>query len=321
MKNFWQQLPRPFLALAPMDSVTDVAFRQVLTNLPRPDVFFTEFTNVTGLHSPGREKTLERLEFTSDQHPIVAQIWGTNPEHFYLSAQLVQEMGFDGVDINMGCPDKNVMKGGAGSALIQTPDLAVEIIQAVKKGAPKIPVSVKTRLGYNKVVTEKWASVLFEQDIATLTMHGRIAKEMSKFPADWEEIGKVVALRDKIAPQTVVVGNGDVGSFSQAFEHHQQYGVDGVMIGRGLFANPWVFSKAENNNKKELRFGTKKERLRILLLHVQLHQDRWSKRRFAQLKKFFKMYVKDFPGASELRAKLMGTSSAKEVIEVLKTEI
>ncbi len=222
-------------------------------------------------------------------------------------------MGFDGVDINMGCPNRDVMKGGAGSGLIRTPELAVEIIEAVKKGAPNIPVSVKTRLGYDKVITEEWATVLLKQNPAVLTMHGRIATEMSKFPADWNEIAKVVKLRDKLSPQTLIVGNGDVKSYEQAVDYHQRYGVDGVMIGRGLFNNPWVFEKTPSEH-------TKQDRLDILLKHVELHQSRWEVKRFDQLKKFFKMYVKGFPGANNLRAQLMETKNSEEVIKVLNQQ-
>lgn len=315
MSNFWEELVPPFLVLAPMDNVTDVAFREVLTILPRPDVFFTEFTNVTSLNSAGRERALERLKFANNQRPIVAQIWGINPDHFFLSAQLVQELGFDGVDINMGCPNKDVMKGGAGSALIKNSELATKIIEAVKRGAPNLPISVKTRLGYDKVITEQWAEILLKQNLAALTIHGRIATEMSKFPADWDEIAKVVKLRDKLSPQTLIVGNGDVANFAQAVEYHQQYGVDGVMIGRGLFANPWVFEKT-----KQLHTPSKEECLNILLKHVELHQERWSVKRFDQLKKFFKMYLKGFPGANRLRTQLMDSHSGAQVVKIIESE-
>jgi nifR3 family TIM-barrel protein len=316
MTNFWSRLQKPFLALAPMDDVTDVVFREVITqHLPRPDIFFTEFASVDGLCSRGAEQVKRKIRLTEHQHPVVAQIWGTNPEHFFTAAQMVQELGFDGVDINMGCPVDAVIKKGAGAALCRTPELAKDIIAAVKGGAPNLPVSVKTRLGLKKMMTEEWVTVLLQQDLAALTIHGRTAAELSKVPANWEEIGKAVAIRDAIAPQTMLVGNGDIESYAQAIDMHKKFGVDGVMIGRGIFANPWVFEKTLNPTKH-----TKDEYLALLKQHLELFDKTWGKtKNFEMLKKFFKMYVKGFDGANELRQKLMLCKTAEQIYSVFKT--
>lgn len=296
-----------------MEGVTDVVFRQVVTGLPRPDVLFTEFTNADGLCSLGKKATLPRLQFTPEQHLIVAQIWGTHPGTIEESARLCQELGFDGVDINMGCPDRAVMKSGAGSALINNPPLAKEIIAAAKAGASNIPVSVKTRIGVNTVTTESWISFLLNQNIAALTVHGRTAKQLSDVPANWEEIGKAVQMRNEIAPHTFLIGNGDVMSFSQAVEKHDTYHVDGIMIGRGIFSNPWVFEKSLTE-----KIRSKEEFISLLKTHVQLFEQTWGDtKNFDIMKKFFKMYVNSFDGAKELRIKLMECKNGEDVKTVL----
>jgi len=313
MVNFWQDLSKPFLALAPMEDVTDFVFREVVADLPRPDVFFTEFVSVEGLMSKGRKRIIHKLKFSEKQRPIVAQIWGITPESFQESARLVSEMGFDGIDINMGCPERSVTKRGAGAGLIKNHDLVSKIIKAVRAGAPNLPVSVKTRLGFNSIVTQEWISFLLEQKLDALTGHGRIATQMSNGKANWEEIGNAVALKNKICPQTIVIGNGDIKSFSEALAMHQQYGVDGVMIGRGIFSNPWVFEKTT-----ETRLHSKEENIAALLKHLKLYEETWgSGKHFEVMKKFFKMYIKDFDGANELRQKLMASKIGSEVIELL----
>lgn len=312
--SFWQELPKPFFILAPMEAVTDVVFRHVVAHAAAPDLYFTEFTNAASFCSPeGKHSTRGRLTFTQDEQPMVAQIWGSKPEHFAKMSKGLAEMGFAGIDINMGCPDKAVNKTGGGAALIETPELAAELIAAAKEGG--LPVSVKTRLGYKKQKTDEWASFLLQQDIAALTMHARTQKEMSKVPARWEEIGKVVKIRNEIAPHTLIVGNGDVRDRQHGLELAEQYGVDGVMIGRGIFHNPFAFEKQPREHSRE-------ELLELLKLQLDLF-DKYSRelepRRFDPLKRFFKIYVRDFPGASELRDKLMHTKSTDEVRQILRT--
>ncbi|MEK7154517.1 MAG: tRNA-dihydrouridine synthase family protein, partial [Patescibacteria group bacterium] len=243
--NLWQRLAKskkPFLALAPMEEVTDTVFRQMVARVARPDVMFTEFTNVDGLQSAGREKLIHRLKFTEEERPIVAQIWGKDPKNFYEATKLIKELRFDGVDINMGCPDKDVVKGGCGIALINNRSLAEEIIAAVREGVGDLPVSVKTRIGLNKIQTEDWCGWLLEQKLDALTVHGRTAKEKSDVPTHWDEIAKVVSLRDQSKSKTLIIGNGDVKNALDARRYALDASVDGVMIGRGIFENIAAFS-------------------------------------------------------------------------------
>ena len=310
MKSFWQDLPRPFFILAPMDAVTDTVFRHVVDKAARPDVFFTEFTNTDGYCSPkGRHSTYSRLLFTEDEQPLVAQIWGTNPAHFAEMAQGLKEMGYQAIDINMGCPAKDVTKKGAGSALIQTPELAAEIIAAAKTAG--LPVSVKTRIGYRTKVTEEWLSFLLKQDIVALTVHGRTMKEMSKVPAHWDEIAKAVKLRDEIAPDTLIIGNGDVADRAEGLQRIAETGVDGIMIGRGVFTNVFCF---EENPREH----TQEELFNLLHMHLDLWEKTWKgDANFHALKRFFKIYVKGFAGASELREQLMNTATIDEARAVI----
>lgn len=316
-KNFWNDLKKPFFILAPMEAVTDVVFRHVIAKASRPDVFFTEFVNVSSFCNPkGIASTKGRLAFTDDEKPIVAQIWGTKPIEFKNISYQLAKRGFSGIDINMGCPDKAVVKIGAGSALIKTPDLAGEIISATKSGG--LPVSVKTRLGYSK--TEEWhdwLEFLLKQDITNLTIHLRTRKEMSKVKAHYELIPEIKKMRDKIAPQTLLTINGDILNRQHGEELAKQYGIDGIMIGRGIFQNPFAF--APDNIQKT---GRKKELIDLLKLHLDLH-DKYSKelelRKYDPLKKSFKMYIRDFSGANELRDKLMHTNSTNEARKIIET--
>lgn len=311
MINFWQKLPKPFTILAPMENVTDYVFREIVATICPPDVLFTEFTNVEGLLSPGRKNLISKFKFSENQRPVVAQIWGTKPESFYKVAQMVVDLGFDGVDINMGCPDKTVLKNGSGAALSNNPKLAGEIIEATKKGAKSIPVSVKTRLGVREIKTEEWITFLLEQKIDTLTIHGRTAHQMSEGLANWDEIGKAVKIRDMIAPNTKIVGNGDVKSYAESVEKSQKYGLDGIMIARGIFSNPWVFERNAVTH-------TKDEYIQVLLKHLNLYEETWGNvKDFNIMKKFFKMYINNFPGASKLRARLMNTKNYQEVRKIL----
>jgi tRNA-dihydrouridine synthase len=308
MSNFWNNLPKPFFVLAPMDGVTDVVFRQVVEKAAPADVYFTEFTNTDSFCSAkGNPSTADRLRFLPGER-LVAQIWGTNPDHFAQMAVGLKAMGYQAVDINMGCPVKDVTKRGACSALIQTPSLAAEIIAATKQGG--LPVSVKTRVGFNKQVTEQWASFLLQQDIAALTIHARTAKEMSKVPARWEEIAKTVELRNELAPHTLIIGNGDVADRTDGFAKAAQTGADGIMIGRGIFANPFCF-------ERQPREHTTDELVALLQYHLNLFDATWPHHAFAPLKRFFKIYIKGFAGASEIREQLMNTTTTAEVRALL----
>ncbi len=320
MKTFWQDLAqkkKPFFALAPMDGATDSIFRRVVAETAPPDVFFTEFTNVEGLFSAGRKHIERRLFYSKKERPLIAQVWGLNPEHFYKAAQLLGERKFDGVDINMGCPVHSVTMRGACSALIKNPQLAKEIILATKEGSGQLPVSVKTRIGFNTIQTEEWIRFLLDQDLDALTVHGRTAKEMSKVPAHWDEIGKVILLRDEMRKKTIIIGNGDIKSVSEGQEKATRYKLDGIMIGRGIFENIWVFKEDFDPTSISL-----KKRLEILQYHLLLYEkETKEKLPFQTLKKYFKIYIRDFDGASELRMKLMETKSVSEVHPLLQAVI
>lgn len=317
MKSFWSDLKKPIMCLAPMDAVTDTVFRQVVGWCGAPDVYFTEFANVEGLFSKGNKQVLKRFQFTKAERPLIAQIWGMKPELFYKAARLIEELGFDGIDINMGCPVKDVAALGACSGLIKNPKLAKEMVQATQEGSKYLPVSVKTRIGFSKIQTEEWMSFLLSLNLDALIVHGRTAKEMSKVPSHWDEIRKVVQMRNKLNPKTIVVGNGDVLSLAEAYEKVQDYGVDGVMIGRGIFHNPWLFDPKIDPLKV-----SKEERLKLLLKHTKLFVDTWGDTKdFNILKKFFKIYVSNFDGALDLRVKLMETKTREEVISCVKMEM
>lgn len=312
MKNIWKELKKPFFVLAPMDDVTDTSFRRHVAKYAPPDLYYTEFTNVEGLFSVGRESVMKRLRYTESERPLIAQIWGLDPELYEKAAALCVELGFDGVDINMGCPESGVVKKGCCSALINNPELAAKIIQATKKGANgKIPVSVKCRIGFNKIVTEDWCGFLLNQDIDALIVHGRTTKEMSKVPAHWDEIGKVVKLRNEMKKDTIIVGNGDVLSRDQGEELAKEYGLDGIMVGRGIFHNFWIFNKEQKEHGVE-------ERMSVLLDHTNTFIEDWgTTKHFAILRKFYKIYASGFEGASDLRVKLMETQNENEVKEVV----
>ena len=311
-ENFWSELPRPFFILAPREDVTDIVFRHVVSEAARPDVFFTEFTNTESFcHPEGIHSVRGRLTFSEDEQPMVAHIWGDKPEQFRETSIQLAKMGFKGIDLNMGCPVANVAKKGKGSGLILRPDVAAEIIQATKAGG--LPVSVKTRLGYYEIDEWKdWLKHVFEQDIANLSIHLRTRKEMSKVDAHWELIEAIKNLRDEIAPNTLLTINGDIPDRKTGLELAEKYGIDGVMIGRGIFHNPFAF-------EKEPREHTSKELLDLLRLHLSLF-NKYEKdeiRQFKSLRRFFKIYVRGIRGASELRHQLMNTQSIAEVRALL----
>lgn len=313
MTSFWDDLPRPFFALAPMEAVTDVVFRHVVAAAAPPDVYFTEFTNASSYCSPaGKHSTRGRLAFTPDEQPIVAQIWGNRPEHFAEMSRGLAEQGFAGIDINMGCPDKTVVKNGTCSALIRQPELAAELIAAAKTAG--LPVSVKTRLGFTAIDEWRgWLTHLLRQDIANLTIHLRTRKEMSLVPAHYDLIPEIKRLRDDIAPKTLLTINGDIADRPHGEQLVRTYGIDGIMIGRGIFHNPFAFETEPRGHSREELIG-------LLRLHLDLF-DNYSVEleplTFEPLKRFFKIYVRDFPGASELRERLMQTKNTQAVREIL----
>lgn len=330
MKNIWAELPHGFTILAPMEGVTDVIFRQVIARAGRPDVFFTEFTNVSSFASEkGRANALERLKIAPTDPPIVAQIWGKNPEHFAELAGVLAGLGFDGLDINMGCPDRHVNAAGGGAAMIRTPDLAVECIRRAQ-AATDLPVSVKTRLGYSYVDEyREWLPTLLKEKPAALTVHLRTRKEMSKVPAHYELIPEICGLVRAFAPETKLIINGDIKDLAQVRELSEKYPqVDGFMIGRGVFENPYCFTDHE---------ATCEELLDLLKYHLDSFdaEDARIKREraaalgegldvemrglpFDPLKHYFKIYVHEFPGAAELRAKLMECRNTAEVRKAIK---
>ncbi|WP_404430816.1 tRNA dihydrouridine synthase [Sutcliffiella horikoshii] len=312
INNFWRDLPKPFFVLAPMEDVTDVVFRTVVRKAGRPDVFFTEFTNSDSYcHPEGKDSVRGRLLFTEEEQPMVAHIWGDNPEYFRQMSIGMAELGFKGIDINMGCPVPNVATRGKGSGLIQRPDVAAELIQAAKAGG--LPVSVKTRLGFTEVDEWKdWLKHILEQDIANLSIHLRTRKEMSEVDAHWELIPEIKEMRDRIAPDTLLTINGDIPDRQKGLELAEKYGIDGVMIGRGIFKNPFAF-------EKEPKEHSSKEYLDLLRLQLDL-QDHYAEivpRNMSKLHRFFKIYVKGFRGAGELRNQLMNTKSTDEVRALL----
>lgn len=260
MKNLWKKIEKPFFCLAPMSDVTDSAFRYILAkygkNRKNKDqiVFWTEFISADGLcNKLARKKLSHILKFREIERPIVAQVFGANPENMKKACQYIASLNFDGIDINMGCPDKSVIAQGAGAALIKTPDLARKIIRAANEGikaaGSSIPLSVKTRIGFSKEEINVWIKNLLEENISALTIHLRTKKEMSLVPAHWELMPKIIALRDKISPETLIIGNGDIKSMEEAGEKADKYGIDGVMIGRGVFGKPWFFANLAHENR------------------------------------------------------------------------
>lgn len=310
MQNIWNQLPTPFLILAPMEGVTDIAFRQVIAHAGRPDLFFTEFTNVSSYASEkGRSNALSRLKVAPTDAPIIAQIWGKNPDHFTECAGALQELGFAGIDLNFGCPDKNVNRAGGGAAMIKTPELAIECFRNAKN-ATSLPVSIKTRLGWSRIDEfQTWLPTLLTEHPAALTVHLRTKKEMSKVPAHYELIPDIIKLRDHFSPDTKLIINGDIKNRAHAMELHEKYpAIDGFMIGRGVFQNPYCFTDHQ---------PSRDELMSLLFLHLDLYEKYLSDQSYEPLKHFFKIYINNFPGASDLRAKLMETHSVAEARKIL----
>lgn len=346
--GFWKQLhttaqkeKRPILALAPMADVTDVAFRQLFAKYGKPDVIWNEFVACDGMYHTARQigitdpreaakragelagkgknkleafdLFLKDLQFTEAERPIVAQIFAGNPESIEWTAEVCAHLGFDGVDINMGCPVNKIVRQKSGASLIQDPELAQEIILAAKRGVAKvdaaIPVSVKTRLGYHKDQLEEWLPKLLEVEPAVITLHARTRKEMSKVPAKWDRISRAVEIRDELGSEVLIFGNGDVDSLESAQMRFEETGCDGIMIGRGIFGNPWFFNR-EIDRDTDISIP---ERLAVMVEHTKLFTELMNHKGFAVMKKHYKAYAEGFSGAKELRIALM---EAKDVGEV-----
>lgn len=318
MKNIWQTLPRPFFVQAPMEDVTDSVFRQILAYVGAPDLYFSEFTHADGIVHGNSSYIEQRLQFTKKELPIIGQIWGNNTENYIKASEILKKRGYDGIDINMGCPVKDVVKNGCCSALINNPLLAGKLFEAAKKGGDGLPVSIKTRIGFSKITTEEWIGYLLSLKPAAITIHARTTKEMSLVPAHFDEFGKAVLLRNKISPETLIVANGDIISQEQGSKIAKDYGVDGIMIGRGMLHNPWVFSKKNEDI-------TVSKRLKLLKKHAALYEKTWGKEKnFEIMKKFCKAYVNGFQNASEMRQSLMQCKNSKEFtkrIDILLKEL
>jgi tRNA-dihydrouridine synthase len=312
--NFWQTLEKPIFILAPMEDVTDTVLRQVIARYGKPTVFFTEFTNVEGMFSKGEKLVNQRLRYTEAELPLVAQIWGTHPENFCKAARKLIDMGFSGVDLNMGCPAQGPVSRGVCSGLINNRPLAKEIIDATKEGAAGIiPVSIKTRLGFRAIDFE-WIQFVLEQKPAVLTVHLRTVSEMSKVPAHWDKLKRVVEIRNALSSETLIIGNGDIQSLNEARQKVAEAGAEGAMIGRGIFNNPYFFSDTMTLSDK-----TPEEKMYLLLDHMHLWQDTWgTTKHFPTLRKFFKVYANGFPGAQDLRMQLMETQTPEETETIVR---
>jgi tRNA-dihydrouridine synthase len=270
--GFWEALARPFSVLAPMEEVTDTVFRRVVCMAGAPDVFFTEFANADELASTPRIRSIRRLTYTEQERPIVAQLWGTKPEGFLRMAARLRGMGFDGVDLNMGCPVRNVIARGAGGALIRNPALAAELVAAAREGAGPLPLSIKTRIGFDSPRAEAWLGHLLAQGIAALTVHGRTVEQQSGGKADWSAVALAVRMRDEAGLATRVVGNGDVGGAEAFWSAARSSGADGVMVGRGVFADIEVFRSIRGASGGP----DARPRAWYLRAHLDLHRETWG---------------------------------------------
>lgn len=307
-----------------MYDVTDAAFRAIIAKYGKPDIFWTEFVSAEGLNSAGRERLMPHLWYSDRERPIVAQIFGSHPEAFESTARLLADLKFDGIDINLGCPDKNIMKQGSCAALFKNPKLAQQIINAAKKGAPNLPVSVKIRIGDTKVDWHDWINTLLEAQPAAITIHLRTRKEMSKVPAHWELMPDIVSFINDNAPEgerPIILGNGDVMTLQEAREKVEQTGCDGVMLGRGIFGNPWLFDRSANADS-QTSLMDKKQKLAVLLEHTRLFEQTFAgAKNFEIMKKHYKAYVSGFDGAKELRAELMAAKNYPEVEKLVEKNL
>jgi len=311
-QGFWLKLKKPFFILAPMHDITDIAFRQMFVNYGKPDVFYTEFVSADGLCSIGKKKLLQCLAFKKNEKPIVAQLFGSNPDNFFKAAKIIKTLGFDGIDINMGCPDKKIEKQGAGAILIKNFKLAREIIRATKNGADQLPVSIKTRVGYEKNILTTWLNELLAEEPVAIAIHARTKKELFSPPAHWEAVKEAVEIAKK--SKTLIIGNGDITSFEEGKIKAKETGADGIMIGRATIGNPWIF-----NSKKNIQSISPKEKIMAVKKHILLfNQHLQGIKKFVTLKKYFKGYLNGFPEAKIIRMKLMETNDLKEIEKILQ---
>lgn len=321
--NFWNQLPKPILVLAPMADVTDAAFRRVIAKYGKPDVTWTEFVSADGLvraTEDGKRKLMKDLIFSHEERPIVAQLFSATPQYMEQAARLCKDLGFDGIDINMGCPDKSIEKQGAGAAMIKNPESARAIIRAAKIGGGGLPVSVKTRIGYNKDELETWLPELLSENPAVVTIHARTRKEMSLVPARWEHIQRAVEIRNEMESSALIFGNGDVLNLEDAKQKVSESGADGVMLGRAIFGNPWLFSDFDTKRKETIDDPKViRHTLEVLLEHTKLFEELLGDtKNFAVMKKHYKAYVSGFDNSKELRIKLMEANNSGEVENVIE---
>jgi nifR3 family TIM-barrel protein len=335
MNSFWEKLQKPFFVMAPMADVTDAAYRKLIAEVGKPDVTWTEFVSADGLYHTREIKKMKDeenplmrdLRFSEIERPIVAQLFSSKPEMMEYAAKLCAELGFDGIDINMGCPDKSIEKQGCGSAMIKNPELAVEIVKSARRGASRaaetagtepIPVTVKTRIGYNKESIDEWIPVLLELKLPALTVHLRTRKEMSKVPAHWELMPRIIALRDKISPESLIIGNGDVKSVEEGRQKAELFGADGVMLGRAIFGNPYVFANLRSDLPARMSDLLLVERLYALASLARSFDQLTPPKSFHIFKKHIKAFVAGFDGAAELRAKLMECENSTEIERAIR---
>jgi tRNA-dihydrouridine synthase len=360
--SFWLNLPRPIIGLSPMDGVTDACFRSVIAQQGKPDVSFTEFTHVHDVcHGP--EFQLETLLYSERERPIVAQLYGKDPALFYMAAQVVCELGFDGLDINMGCPSKSVASSGSGAGLIRTPELARTIMQAAKRGIEdwvsgqtleqagfksariamferlnqrrgkagpiprrQLPLSVKTRIGYDSVTVEGWVEELLREQPAVISLHGRTLQQMYRGQADWSAIARAVALVKGTG--TLLLGNGDIQGLDDIAGRVRETGVDGVLVGRGVLGAPWFFRSIEQARVRgwgmngadvgrDLVEVSLNERFALLVDHAQQFQALVGEKQFYRMRKHLGWYCKGFPHAASLRAQMVRVSSVEELQALL----
>ncbi len=314
-RGFWEKLPRPYFAMAPMADVTDFAYRSIIASRGKPDLFYTEFVSADGLcHPIARERLLVDLKYSELERPILAQIFGSRPEKIEQASRLCAELGFDGVDINMGCPDKAIEKQGAGAGMIKNKEQAVEVIEAAMRGAGGLPVSVKTRLGYTSTdEMDEWLGTLASTGVASITVHLRTRKEMSKVPAHWELASRLAGLGP------IVAGNGDVADLADARHKAKQYNLDGIMLGRAIFGNPWLFADVGKPDWSEV-FATIIEHANLFqktFIDEPIAEGKKPYKSFAVMRKFFGAYLAGYPRASEVKLELMKCDNHTAVKKVL----
>jgi nifR3 family TIM-barrel protein len=311
-QGFWRTLPRPFFALAPLADVTDAAFRRTVATYGKPDVIWTEFTYAAAAGAALSDSVLPNLLYTAAERPIVAQLWGADPVIMEQAAAVVASLGFDGIDLNMGCPERTVEKRGAGAALCKHPTRAKALIRAAQRGAGTLPVSVKIRIGYDRNDIETWLPALLEEQPAAVTIHARTRQEKSAVPARWEVVARAVAIRQELGSPALIIGNGDVRDVAEARQKARDTGVDGVMLGRAIFGNPWLFHPHVTRDTLPVA-----ERLRVLVEHATLFERLLGDvKPMDCMKKHYKAYVSGWAGAEALRMRLMTTQSAADLATV-----